>query len=263
MSLKLENSLNQKIPDQMSGADIKEKAAWIQSEVNRLGPQWHSPVELGHGVNTGSAKLRKRFARRLRLLQLPENLSGMRVLDIGTWDGFFALEMEHRGAEVIAVDIWDDIEREKFEFVLKARDSKIEHHRIDVHDLDPAVLGEFDIVLCAGVLYHCRYPLIALEKILGVTKGYLILETVTLIPAFHRNVPMKMFFPGDEEAIRKNWPWRNAGAATLPWIYEALLSAGFNRVEHVYRPSFSIWKGLVAMFTNKPSRGRSVTHAYR
>lgn len=235
---------------------------WLKSEVAWLGPQWHSPVDLGQGINTGSVKLQKRFARRLRLFQIPQNLTGKRVLDIGTWDGFFALEMERRGAEVVAVDIWDEFEYEKFKFVMKVRNSGIRHFRMDVHDLCPDVLGKFDLVLCAGVLYHCRYPLVALEKIRGVTRGQLILETVTLIPAFHRNVPMIMFFPGDEEAMDTNWPWGIAGAATLPWINCALQSSGFARVEHVYRPSFSAWKGLQAMVTNNPARGRSVTHAF-
>ena len=36
---------------------------------------------------------------------LPESLAGVRALDIGTFDGFWAFEMERRGAEVVAIDI--------------------------------------------------------------------------------------------------------------------------------------------------------------
>jgi len=39
---------------------------------------------------------------------LPEDMSGMRVLEIGTWDGFWAFEMERRGAEVVALDLDDE-----------------------------------------------------------------------------------------------------------------------------------------------------------
>ena len=130
---------------------------WLQSEVNRFSP-WHSPIELGRGINTGSEKTQKRFKRRLRLLQIPDDLAGKRVLDIGTWDGFFALEMEKRGAEVVAIDIWDDAQYEKFKFVLSVTRSRIKHFRIDVHEISPELLGMFDLVLMAGVLYHCRYP---------------------------------------------------------------------------------------------------------
>ena len=36
---------------------------------------------------------------------LPERMDGMRVLDVGTWDGFWAFEFERRGAEVVGLDI--------------------------------------------------------------------------------------------------------------------------------------------------------------
>jgi hypothetical protein len=42
-------------------------------------------------------------AQVLALLDLPDDARGLRVLDLGT-RGFFAFEMERRGAEVIAVD---------------------------------------------------------------------------------------------------------------------------------------------------------------
>src|SRR4051812_7023599 len=40
---------------------------------------------------------------------LPERLDGMRCLDVGTWDGYWAFEMERRGAaEVVALDLDDE-----------------------------------------------------------------------------------------------------------------------------------------------------------
>ena len=41
---------------------------------------------------------------REREFPLPSRLDGKRVLDIGTWDGYFAFAMERRGAEVVAID---------------------------------------------------------------------------------------------------------------------------------------------------------------
>src|SRR5262245_26719914 len=76
------------------------------------------------------------------------------------------------------------------------------HRRLDVHDLDPGEIGTFDLVFCAGVLYHTRHPLLALEKIRSVTAGRLILVTHQLIPAMHGDVPMIRFFPGDGRAAK-------------------------------------------------------------
>lgn len=49
--------------------------------------------------------IRRRFDRRLRLLEFPDDLTGWNVLDIGAWHGYFSFECERRGAErVLAVD---------------------------------------------------------------------------------------------------------------------------------------------------------------
>src|SRR5438552_2650983 len=43
-------------------------------------------------------------------LPFPSSMTAMRCLDIGTFEGFWALEMERRGAEeVIAIDILDPL----------------------------------------------------------------------------------------------------------------------------------------------------------
>ena len=39
---------------------------------------------------------------------LPDRMDGMRALEVGTWDGFWAFEMERRGAEVVALDLDDE-----------------------------------------------------------------------------------------------------------------------------------------------------------
>ena len=39
------------------------------------------------------------------MLGIPKKLDGMRALDIGTWDGPMAFELEKRGAKVVALDI--------------------------------------------------------------------------------------------------------------------------------------------------------------
>lgn len=237
------------------------KARELRKELDAIQGPWHSPIDLGHGVITGDTLAQRRFARRLRLMQIPEDLTGKRVLDIGAYDGFFSFEFERRGADVLSVDIWNDVQWEKFQFAIEKKQSKIKHQRIDVHDLSPeAVNGTFDLVFCAGVLYHLRYPLKALESIRSVTGHQLILETVTMIPFLHESFPIIAFFPGDEEAIANDYP--TCGAATPAWIQQALHTSGFSKVECKYLPSMRLWKKLVALATNKPQGGRSIHHAF-
>src|SRR5919109_4139324 len=71
--------------------------------VNQLG--WYHTLELAPGVVTeGIFDLRPVVDR----YGIPDSLEGQRALDVGTWDGFWAFEMERRGAEVVALDLDDE-----------------------------------------------------------------------------------------------------------------------------------------------------------
>ncbi len=56
---------------------------------------WYHAIDLGDGtVTPGWFDLRP-FVNHYGI---PDDLNGMRALEIGTWDGFWAFEMERRGA---------------------------------------------------------------------------------------------------------------------------------------------------------------------
>lgn len=64
-------------------------------------PVWYHTIELAPGIATpGQVDMREAAAR-----ALPADLSGRRALDVGTFDGFWAYEMERRGADVVAIDV--------------------------------------------------------------------------------------------------------------------------------------------------------------
>ena len=211
---------------------------------------------------TFEGQTRRRFERRLRLLQIPDDLSGWSVLDIGAWHGFFSFECERRGAErVVAVDrfAWDRFGMDEF-LEAKARlGSRVEHRHLDVHELDPAEVGQFDLVLLLGVFYHLRNPLQALERVHAVTKRLLICETHVLLPFVHERYPLVPFFPGDEHATER--PRELCAMPTLEALRQMLESVGFSDVNVVYTPSFRYWKKLLALVTNRPQSGRGIVHA--
>jgi len=207
-------------------------------------------------------RVRRRFARRLRLLGIPEDLTGWSVLDIGAWHGYFSFECERRGADrVLAVDrfAWDRFGMEEFLAAHERVESRVEYQHLDVHDLDVQAIGQFDLVLLLGVFYHLRNPVAALERIASVTKRLLICETHVLLPFIHERYPLVPFFPGDERTGEQTHDL--CGIPTMTALTEMLRFAGFSEVETVYRPSFRYWKKFKALVTTRPQSGRGIVHA--
>lgn len=77
----------------------------VRRDAERMqgGLRYHS-IELKHGQLLPGLMSIELLQRRLGIFDLPRNLSGRRVLDIGAWDGWFSFECERRGADVTAVD---------------------------------------------------------------------------------------------------------------------------------------------------------------
>jgi tRNA (mo5U34)-methyltransferase len=162
---------------------------------------WYHVIELAPGVETPGW-----FDLRPVLDRMPwPDVRGLRCLDIGTYDGFLAFEMERRGAaEVVAVDIghhedWDWVPRVRnlgpvhlaaiagekgagFAVAHDALGSTVQREVVSVYDLAPERLGTFDVVVCGSLLLHLRDPLRALEAIRSVCAGaFLSAETIDLV----------------------------------------------------------------------------------
>ena len=95
---------------------------------------------------------------------IPGDLTGKTVLDIGCNAGFYAFEMERRGAaRVVGIDA-DERYLRQAHFVKERTGSKVEFRCLPIWQV--AQLGEkFDLVIFMGVLYHLRHPLLALDLI--------------------------------------------------------------------------------------------------
>jgi len=187
---------------------------------------WHT-IDLGDGIVTPGADP---TPARLPELQIPEDLTGLSVLDIGAWDGFFSFEAERRGAtRVLATDSfcwghggWGT--KAGFEVARRARRSRVEDLDIDPLELSPEKVGTFDLVLFLGVLYHMRHPLLALERVASVTRGQLILQTQVDLAAIAR--PAIAFYQGSElNDDPTNWCGPNPAA-----VVAMLRTAGFREV---------------------------------
>ena len=181
---------------------------------------WHSfelpDGSIIEGVNDLAAQ-----KRRLAQYPIPDDLRGKRVLDIGAWDGWFSFEMERRGAEVVAIDRW---ENPRFYEIRHLLGSRVDYREMDVYDLHPDKIGTFDLVLFLGVLYHIKHPLLALERVCSVTRNMAIVESFVL----HEPGDRKLieFFEYDELGGQfDNW-----FGPTVSALAAMCRTAGFARV---------------------------------
>jgi len=202
---------------------------------------------------------------------LPADLSGKRVLDVGTWDGFWAFEMERRGAEVVALDLDDEREldwppRQRpeqyntegprgqgFAAAKEVLGSKVQRVVRSIYDATPEELGRFDLVFCGSVLIHLRDQFLALERICNLTAAggmFISAEEYSkladLIP-----VPMSRYRANREQAVVFSMP------AKKTWR-QMLLDAGFDRaVRH------STFKMVVGTGKHRFTVPHVVHHGFR
>lgn len=186
---------------------------------------WHS-IDLGNGLITPGVhrieELRDNYAR----FSLPQDMRGLRVLDIGCWDGFYSFESERRGAEVVSVDVWRP---EKFFEAQRILGSKIQFHELSVYEVTKARLGQFDVVLFLGVLYHLRHPLLALERVCEVSRGTAIIESHIIDKVLPTSRPIMEFYEVDELGGQyDNW-W----GPNVECLIQMARAAGFVRAEAI------------------------------
>jgi tRNA (mo5U34)-methyltransferase len=157
-----------------------EADASLQSRIEALAPWFHN-INLG-GIWTApdhflgdypNAKF-QRFAP-----NLPQDLHGKSVLDIGCNAGFYSMEMKRRGADrVLGLDHDDHYLAQARLAAETLGYDNVELRNLSVYDVGS--LGErFDIVLFMGVLYHLRHPLLALDLIREhVAKDLLVFQSM-------------------------------------------------------------------------------------
>lgn len=85
-------------------------------------------------------------------------IAELRILDLGSAHGAYSIELASRGAQVLAIEgreTWLEQARRK------ARElslPNIEFVQDDVRNLSSEKYGEFEVVLCLGILYHLNAP---------------------------------------------------------------------------------------------------------
>jgi tRNA (mo5U34)-methyltransferase len=209
----------------------------LGAEVARYG--WYHTIDLGLGVVTPGM-----FDHRAALdrYMIPADLTGFRCLDVGTMDGFWAFELERRGAEeVVATDLstvdeldwppqWrarveptlDETKQARFLLAHAALQSRVTRMEHSVYELGPDSVGSFDLVFCGDLLVHLKDPITAVQRLRAVCRGSAIICN-----------PVKRFPFGRRRALAQldgisEFRWWLLSEAS---IERMMLAAGFERVE--------------------------------
>jgi len=205
--------------------------------------QWYHTIDLGDGIVTPGVFDLRPFVPKFGI---PERLDGKSVLDVGPGNGFFAFELEARGAEVTTVEL-ASLDAHDASPVLKAfyasdegkaaalnihdalglaaqaKNSRVKRQFVNIYDFDPAVHGRYDLVFCAAVLLHLTDPLRALYRIFSATKETALIST-----------PINDEASGEPRATFRGTAtghtfWMPNRACLMQWVR----AAGFTRVEWI------------------------------
>ena len=202
---------------------------------------WYHKIDLGDEVTPGHHPFSP------DAYKIPDDLTGKRVLDVGAWDGYWTFEALKRGAkEAVAIDNWTDmpwmesekrVEWDTFDYCkqkLGYTDEQCKRYTMDVYEV--AKLGKFDIVFFFGAIYHCRYPMLALDKLSEVCLDEIYIESAICdqyspytdkVGDGHGDKIVMEFYPTDQlGGVGSNW-W----APTMSCLQYMVLASGFQDIE--------------------------------
>jgi len=242
----------------------------FRSRILRLGNEevsryyWYHTISLPGGLVTPGVY---DFRSSLPCFQFPQDMRGMSVLDVGSATGFFAFELERRGALVTSVEtpslealdrfpgqtVEQSVEKIQkmigvghpkytaeelyrylldgpFEFCRNLLNSKVERCFSSVYDV-PAKLGNrtFDLVFMGDILLHTLYPLQALAAVTPLCKGRLVLSQV--MPEAPDGQPAMQYVGGDDPVADEICWWLPNQAC----MAQLLKKLGFREVREVGR----------------------------
>lgn len=235
-----------RMPDPTSDAQGADAALLRDA----LGRGWYHTIDLPGGGATPGAVDQRALARTL----VPPRLDGLRCLDVGTYDGFWAFTMEERGAaDVAALDVpeyadadWpprnrrmltdragDERPGERFALAHRLRGSRVRRVEGRLQALERAdVGGAVDYAVLSDLLLHLRDPVGGLEAVRRT-----LAPGARLLVAEEVNVATTLLFPRRPFAAlktgRTDYDWWQLNLAALR---EVLRQAGFRvRRRHLHR----------------------------
>jgi len=219
--------------------------------------EWSYDIPLPFDVWT-NGNLKIPHTRLKRVVQIVSDLSEKplskcRILDLGCLDGIFSIEFAKHGSETVGVEI-REANIKKAIFCAEALGlHNVEFRHDDVRNISLESYGQFDAVICSGILYH----LPAIDVIELINSMYAIATRVVVIDTHVALNPVERFVHGDDEywgrAFREHSDsatrdekakalWASADNLTSFWftrpsLVNVLNKAGFSSVYECFIPA--------------------------
>ena len=227
-----------------------EELARQRLEVIAQHGRWSAQnIEIGDGVYTMETgrvfAAERRIARSVQIVSdvAGAALSELRILDLGAYECGFSIELAEHGADVTAIEVREE-HVAKGEFVRAARGlDNLKLVQGDIRSLSELVEGEFDVVLCLGLIYHldANDALAMLADIAGLTRRFAIVEgQISLSRATQETIDgveySGLLYPEDEADPGSGVKMREAFWFTRQSLVRAMQRAGFSTVAEVHFP---------------------------
>jgi 2-polyprenyl-3-methyl-5-hydroxy-6-metoxy-1,4-benzoquinol methylase len=168
--------------------DIETIRRLKQEITERFGPWTAHNIRLEGDIYTIDKRIVGDEMRLRRIIQVISDVTArpfrsLRILDLACLEGLFAIELAQQGAKVVAIEGREaNIQKARFAKEVLSLDH-LDLVQDDVCNLSKQKYGEFDVVLCLGILYHLTVPDVFhfIERIAEVCQGCVVIETETTI----------------------------------------------------------------------------------
>ena len=137
---------------------------------------------------------------------LPADLTGWRALDIGCNGGFYSFALARRGAQVLGIDVDTRyLTQARWAAMRLGLQDQVTFRQMQVYDLARSSEA-FDLILFMGVLYHLRYPLLALDLVAQKATRLLLLQTLTTPGETVREDTWDRHLHDRDDLLDPGWP---------------------------------------------------------
>lgn len=204
------------------------------------------------------------------------DLSGLKVLDLACLEGYSAIEFARRGATSIGIDIRPGHLHKARALASALSLDNVSFVEDDVRNVTAAKYGEFDIVICSGILYHLDTPDVFhfVRNIAGCCRRLMVIDTSFAMQSdrtvefdgmeYHgRDAPEHN--PGDDPETKRRRGWASIDNETSlyltkPSLINLMTTSGLACVAELHMPfKYKQGQPRITLFGFKPSGDLSMT----